>query len=79
MVYADYDFLKTIGIKPIEGEDFSTAYANDTTRRVIVSQSYAAQFGRKNIVGFSYLTDSSEPKMTCGRRDTRLSVNAAWH
>ncbi len=64
MVYADYDFLKTIGIKPIEGEDFSTAYANDTTRRVIVSQSYAAQFGRKNIVGFSYLTDSSEPKMT---------------
>jgi putative ABC transport system permease protein len=60
---ADYDFLKTIGIKPIEGQDFSTAYANDSSRKVIVSESYAAQFGEKNIVGFSYVTDSGAPRM----------------
>ena len=62
-VSGDYDFLKTIGIKPIEGQDFSMAYANDTSRKVIVSESYAAQFGEKNIVGFSFFTDSSESKM----------------
>jgi len=62
-MYGGYDFLKTIGIKPIEGQDFSMAYANDTLRRVIVSQNYAAQFGEKNIVGFSFHTDSSEPSM----------------
>lgn len=63
MLSADYDFLKTLGIKPTEGGDFLTTYANDTLRRVIVSQSYAAQFGEKNIVGYSYYSDSSEPKM----------------
>ncbi len=63
MMFADYDFLKTIGIKPLEGKDFSTTDANDSLRRVIVSQSYAAQFGKKNVVGLSYYSDSSAPKL----------------
>ncbi|HEX5153780.1 MAG TPA: FtsX-like permease family protein [Parafilimonas sp.] len=59
----DYDFLKTLGIKLLQGRDFSTQYAGDTSLSVIVTESYAAQFGEKNITGFSFYMDSSQPKM----------------
>ena len=59
VIDGDYDFLKTLGIKPIAGHDFSLDYAGDTSKSVIVTQSYAAQFGVKGIAGFSYYTDSA--------------------
>jgi ABC-type antimicrobial peptide transport system permease subunit len=63
VIIADYDFLKTLVVKPISGHDFSMEYAGDTTTQVIATESYAAQFGEKNIAGFSYYPDSSEPKI----------------
>lgn len=61
---SDYDFLKTLGIKPVAGRDFSTQYVTDTsTLQVIATESYIAQFGEKNVAGFSYYIDSSGPKM----------------
>lgn len=62
----DYDFLKTLGIKPVAGRDFSTQYAADTSSlSVIATESYIAQFGEKNVAGFSFYMDgdSSNPKM----------------
>ncbi len=63
VINGDYDFLKTLGIKPVAGHDFSMQYAGDTSNSVIVTESYAAQFGEKNIAGFSYYTDSSLPQL----------------
>jgi ABC-type antimicrobial peptide transport system permease subunit len=63
VINGDYDFLKTLGIKPVAGHDFSMQYAGDTSNSVIVTESYAAQFGEKKIAGFSYYTDSSLPQL----------------
>lgn len=64
VINGDYDFLKTLGIKPVSGRDFSENYPGDTGTAVIATESYAAQFGEKDIAGFSYYPDSSGPKIT---------------
>ncbi|MEI9957059.1 MAG: FtsX-like permease family protein [Ferruginibacter sp.] len=61
---ADYDILKTLGIQPKEGRDFSTAYGADTTTAVIITESMASQLGEKNVIGISFYPDSSKPKWT---------------
>lgn len=61
---ADYDFLKTLDIKPISGHDFSMSYSADTTTTIIATQSYADQFGKNTVAGFSYYDDSTKPKIT---------------
>jgi ABC-type antimicrobial peptide transport system permease subunit len=63
IIRSGYDFLKTLGIKPISGRDFSMEYAGDTSAQVIATKSYADEFGEKNITGFSYYADSAEPKI----------------
>jgi putative ABC transport system permease protein len=63
-INVDYDFLKTLGIKPISGHDFSMDYAADTGTTLIATQSYAEQFGKNTSAGFSYYADSSQPKIT---------------
>jgi len=60
----DNDFLKTLNIKPVSGHDFSMDYNADTGMSLIATQSYAAQFGKNIAAGFSYYSDSAEPKIT---------------
>jgi len=65
MLTVDYDFLKTLDIKPIGGRDFSRDYPSDTlssVRTIVVTESMAKQFGVKNAVGFSFISDSSRPR-----------------
>ncbi|CCG98222.1 protein of unknown function DUF214 [Fibrella aestuarina BUZ 2] len=47
----DYDYLKTLNIKILAGRDFNRAYAADSSRRIIVTQSLARQMGVANPVG----------------------------
>jgi putative ABC transport system permease protein len=61
VITGDYDFLKTLGIKPLSGHDFSMEYAGDTSTQVIATKSYADEFGEKSIAGFSYYPDSAQP------------------
>jgi ABC-type antimicrobial peptide transport system permease subunit len=63
-INVDYEFLKTLGIKPTSGHDFSIDYAADTGTTLIATQSYADQFGKNTMAGFSYYADSSQPKIT---------------
>jgi len=63
---ADYDFLKTLSITPLEGRDFSTAYVSDTSNAVIITESMAKQLGETSPVGLTIYTDSS-------------ATNANWH
>jgi len=65
MVVVDYDFLKTMDIKPLAGRDFSRAYPSDTSalqNSVVVSESMARQFGVKDALGLSFYSDSAKPK-----------------
>jgi len=65
MVVVDYDFLKTMDIKPVAGRDFSRAFPSDTSvaqNNVVVSESMARQFGVKDAIGLSFYSDSSKPK-----------------
>jgi ABC-type antimicrobial peptide transport system permease subunit len=61
VINADYDFLKTLSIQPISGRDFSMEYAGDTSTQIIATKSYADEFGKKAIAGFSYYGDSTQP------------------
>ena len=60
----DYDILKTLGIVPKEGRDFTTAYASDSSHNVIVTESMAKQFSDKNVTGLTFSPDSSNPELT---------------
>ncbi len=57
----DYDYLKTFGIKPIEGREFDKSFGADTLYNVILSEDVAKQFNEKNLVGQKILVDSSAP------------------
>lgn len=51
VLLVDFDYLKTLKIKPIAGRDFDRAYASDSTHRVIITQSMAKMMDAKNPVG----------------------------
>jgi ABC-type antimicrobial peptide transport system permease subunit len=57
----DYDYLKTFGVKMIEGRAFDKSYGTDTSYNVIVSESVAKQFGEKELIGQQILVDSAAP------------------
>lgn len=51
ILLVDFDYLKTLKIKPIAGRDFDRAYASDSMNRVIITQSMAKMMGMANPVG----------------------------
>ena len=55
----DYDYLKTIGVKMLEGRDFDQSFGTDTMNNVLVSESVARQINEKNIIGKTIGADSS--------------------
>lgn len=59
----DYDFLKTMDIKLLNGRDFSTAFVSDTIEGVLVTQAMAKQFGVDNALGLSFTIDSTMPNL----------------
>jgi putative ABC transport system permease protein len=58
----DYDYLKTFGLKTIEGRDFDATFGTDTLYNVIVSESVAKQFNEKELIGQQILVDSASPR-----------------
>lgn len=67
IIVVDYDYLKTLGVKPVAGRDFNRAYASDTAvmgNNIIVTESMARQFGENNPLGLSFYPDSASPKYT---------------
>ena len=55
----DYDYMKTFGLKMLEGRDFDRSFAGDSNNNVLLSESAAKQFNEKNLVGKDIKTDSS--------------------
>jgi len=63
MLSADYNILQTIGIKPLEGRDFSASYVTDSSNAVIISESLAKQLNKKDVLGTGFSTDSGGAKL----------------
>jgi ABC-type antimicrobial peptide transport system permease subunit len=55
----DYDYLKTLGIRLLDGRDFDPAYGTDTAENVVISESMAQQLHEKDIVGKTIVTDTA--------------------
>jgi ABC-type antimicrobial peptide transport system permease subunit len=55
----DFDYLKTFGVKLIEGRDFDKTFGTDTINSVLISQSVAEQFHEKNLLGKTVGADSN--------------------
>jgi len=53
----DYDYIKTVGIKMVEGRSFSKDYATDKTEAFIVNEEVAKLMGKESVVGerFSFV------------------------
>ncbi len=58
----DYDYLKTFGVKLIEGREFDKLDAADTSYNVIVSEAVAKQLGEKQLMGQPLFIDSTSPR-----------------
>jgi putative ABC transport system permease protein len=59
MASVDYDYLKTFGLKPIEGRDFDKSFGTDTMNNIIISESVAKQLNEKDLIGKTIGADSS--------------------
>ncbi len=63
LLAADYGILNTIGIKPLEGRDFSTSFVTDSANAVIITESLAKQLAAKDVLGISFYPDSARPAL----------------
>ena len=43
--FADFEYVKTLGLKIIAGRDFSAQFPTDTTDAVLINQTAAAKLG----------------------------------
>jgi ABC-type antimicrobial peptide transport system permease subunit len=55
---ADYEYVKTLDLKLIDGRDFSAAYATDTVSAVVINETMVRQLGVKNPIGVTLNTDN---------------------
>ena len=70
----DYDFLKTMDIKLLNGRDFSREFGTDTLGNIVVTESLAKQFKKDNPIGLSFMTDSAS-----GIRNTIIGIIPDFH
>ncbi|GAB3943980.1 ABC transporter permease [Spirosoma harenae] len=56
----DTDYLKTMGIKLIQGRDFSPSFSTDSSTSILITQSMAKALGEKNPVGKFIKPDQKE-------------------
>ncbi|MEZ4903221.1 MAG: FtsX-like permease family protein [Spirosomataceae bacterium] len=54
---ADYEYVKTLDLKLIEGRDFSENYATDTSSAVVINETMAKQLNVQNPIGTILNTD----------------------
>ncbi|MDQ6478300.1 FtsX-like permease family protein [Dyadobacter sp. LHD-138] len=61
-LHIDYDYLKTLGIKLLDGREFDSAYPTDSLNRVVITESMAKMIGEKEPVGKFFETDTAGAK-----------------
>jgi putative ABC transport system permease protein len=61
-LFVEYDFLKTMDIKPLHGRDFSPLYGIDSSA-IVVTESFVKQMGEKDAIDKFVMPDSSEGRL----------------
>ncbi|MBN8823343.1 MULTISPECIES: ABC transporter permease [unclassified Spirosoma] len=56
----DTDYLKTMGIKLLQGRDFNASFSTDSSSSVLITQSMAKALGEKNPIGKFIKPDNKE-------------------
>ncbi len=64
LFYADYDFVKTMGMKIVKGRDFSRDILSDTSRAVLVNESMVSRMGWKDPIGRKFIFEGWGPDNT---------------
>ncbi len=54
---ADYEYVKTLDLKLIDGRDFSETFATDTAGAAVINETMAKQLGVKNPIGVTLNTE----------------------
>lgn len=75
VLLVDYEYLKTLKIKPIAGRDFDRAYPSDSVNRVVITESLAKLIGLENPVG-TLLGDDAD---TTGTKSQIIGVIPDFH
>lgn len=76
----DHDFVRTLGLRLVQGRDFSRASATDVSEAVIVNEAFVRRFKLKDPVGKKYSDFSSDPRPPQFRYDPRIvGVVADYH
>ena len=75
VLLVDYDYFKTLKIKPIAGRDFDRAYPSDSVGRVVITESMAKTMGLDNPVGASLGDDTD----TSGTQSRIIGVVPDFH
>jgi putative ABC transport system permease protein len=60
-----YDFVKTLGLKLVDGRDFSPAFATDSSA-VLINEQMAGEIREKQVVGTRLPLDSAKPLTVIG-------------
>jgi len=60
-----YDFVKTLDLKLVDGRDFSTSFATDSSG-ALINEEMAKEIGEKQIVGLKLPVDSAKPLTIIG-------------
>jgi putative ABC transport system permease protein len=64
LFYADYDFVKAMGMKIVRGRDFSRDILSDTSRAVLVNESMVNRMGWKDPIGRKFVFEGWGPDNT---------------
>ncbi len=78
MASVDFDYLKTFGLKPIEGREFDKSYGTDTLNNIMISASVARQMNEKNLIGKIIGADSSFQRLAILLASFRISICIPW-
>lgn len=58
---ADYDFVKTLGMKIVQGRDFSRDVTSDTTYAVLVNEAMVKRMNWSNPIGKKFIAQGAGP------------------
>jgi putative ABC transport system permease protein len=61
---ADFDFVKTMGMKIVEGRDFSRDVTSDTTYAVLVNEAMVKRMAWQNPIGKKFIFQNGGPNNT---------------
>jgi putative ABC transport system permease protein len=74
MIYADHDYLKTMGMEIVQGRDFSKEMKTDANQAIIVNEAAVRAFGLRNPLDTGFEWDEKKGKVIGVVRDFQFKT-----